>query len=498
MNQKLVVARYLPAVLVLALSCAPVHAQSWSNAKSAQLDSLIRKAMTTADVPGASVAVVHNGHIVFERAYGVRDRNTGQPVNTATQFAIASVSKPVMTMLMASVVDSGRVSWTTRAQSIYPAFRVADAGASARITLQDLVCQCTGVPRYDAPWVYRGANQRPDETIGQVAGLPSDPVFGTNFAYNNQMAAIGGWLAAARAAGNTIDLAGNYRRELKTRIFDRIGMHSSSVDPNEVRARGNFAASHGFDMNWSTVSSGARSEPSFVGVAPAASVWSTAGDMGRWVITQLQRGVSPSGVRVVSERNLTETWRARVSIEPGFDYALGLFRRQFAGRPLIFHDGNGTGTTAAMGFFPEHGFGLVVLANRGYTEFNNTVRAAVIDLGFDLGTGAGPLLADLAQSAGDQRDAVRSLAAVMQPVPLAESIALAGFWSNSALGRVFMIQPATPHVRYSAESFNQRLLKYVNPSNGSVGYVFNDPEYLASFLLPLDAGSHLAVLLRIT
>lgn len=43
------------------------------------LPAFIKKALKQTGVPGASVAVVSNGKVVFEEGYGVRDMTTGGP-----------------------------------------------------------------------------------------------------------------------------------------------------------------------------------------------------------------------------------------------------------------------------------------------------------------------------------------------------------------------------------------------------------------------------------
>ncbi|MDA4746793.1 serine hydrolase domain-containing protein, partial [Enterobacter hormaechei] len=51
------------------------------------------------DVPGLSVAVIHNGRIAWARGWGVRDTATCQPVTPDTAFQAASISKVATAML---------------------------------------------------------------------------------------------------------------------------------------------------------------------------------------------------------------------------------------------------------------------------------------------------------------------------------------------------------------------------------------------------------------
>src|SRR5947209_137762 len=44
--------------------------------------------------PGAAVAVLHKGKVVFQKGYGLADLDKKVPISTTTTFELASVSKP--------------------------------------------------------------------------------------------------------------------------------------------------------------------------------------------------------------------------------------------------------------------------------------------------------------------------------------------------------------------------------------------------------------------
>ncbi len=90
------------------------------NAALAQLDPYIRSAMDKTKVPGAAVAVIYNDQVVFLRGYGVRKVGEPEKIDPDTVFEIASVSKPIASTILASLVGQGKISWDDRIADLEP------------------------------------------------------------------------------------------------------------------------------------------------------------------------------------------------------------------------------------------------------------------------------------------------------------------------------------------------------------------------------------------
>jgi CubicO group peptidase (beta-lactamase class C family) len=464
------------ACATTALLVLPISAQTFTTQKADSLDVFIKSALTTAKVPGATVAVVVNNQIVFERAYGVRDTGTGSAVNTTTQFPIASVSKPITAMMMATVADAGNVTWNTKAQSVLPSFRVASANASSKITIRNLFCNCTGAPRFDFDYIYRATKLTPNNIISQVAKYTTDATFGQRFIYSNQMVATGGWIATAAAAGNANNLEDSYNIELERRVLAPIGMSNTSASQSAVWARGNYATSHPYDFTYTSIPQPRDGERAIDAVGPAGALWSTAGDLARFSITQLRRGIAPNNQRVVSEANLTETWKPQVSVSSTTQYGLGLYITSSNGRRVLLHGGNGLGVTSEIAFLPDHGVAVVVLSNRGSTQFNAYVRTKALRELFD--ESSAELSAALFGAVTTEKNNLAATLNQLVPIPAAEQQKFIGTWNHPILGQV-TTTVAGDLVRYNAESFTNRLAKFVQ--NGTTFYVFRDEQWLGGF-----------------
>lgn len=64
-------------------------------------------------IPGAAVAVVQGGRVVYRRGFGVREFGGRAPVTPETLMMVGSTNKSMTTMLMATLVDDGALDWDT-------------------------------------------------------------------------------------------------------------------------------------------------------------------------------------------------------------------------------------------------------------------------------------------------------------------------------------------------------------------------------------------------
>ena len=113
------------------------------------LEALIADVMDEWKIPGLAIAVVQNGEAALVKAYGLRDVEAGLPVTTDTHFAICSITKSFTSTGLALLVDERRLDWKRPVRDYIPEFRLHDAVATDRVTVRDLLCHHSGLPRRD-------------------------------------------------------------------------------------------------------------------------------------------------------------------------------------------------------------------------------------------------------------------------------------------------------------------------------------------------------------
>ena len=351
-----------------------------TNELIAELEAYIADTMEFLDVPGVAVAIVKDGEIVYAKGFGVRELGGNDPVTPETLMMIGSTTKSMTTMMMATLVDDGLMDWDTLVIDILPTFAVADPDITQRITVRNLVCACTGVPRRDAELLFNANDLSAKDIIESLADFEFFTDFGEAFQYSNQMVATGGYVATLAAGGEYGNLYDSYLALMQERIFGPIGMTSSTFSLEEAQASPNHATPHGMTLAGEYVTIPLSREALVTPVAPAGSLWSNVLDMGRYLITELNKGVAPDGTPVVSAENLAITWEPQVAITADASYGLGWIVDEYKGLLMLQHGGNTLGFTSDLAFLPEIDMGISVLTNQYGSILNQAVRFRLLEL----------------------------------------------------------------------------------------------------------------------
>jgi CubicO group peptidase (beta-lactamase class C family) len=466
-----------------------------TGARLAAFEAYVAAKLAEAAVPGAAVAVVQGGEVVFLQGFGVRELGRPEPVTADTLLRIGSVTKSFSSLLAATLVDAGRLSWETPLVDLLPDFAVADPALTPRLTVRDAFCACTGLPRRDLEFIFNAHALTPERLIAGMARLPLTAPFGEEYQYSNQMVAAGGFAAAVADGGSPDALGHAYAIALRARVLDPIGMKRSTLSLSEVVADGDYATPHEADITGAIHPLPLLVDDTWmVPVTPTGGLWSSAREMARYVQTELGRGVAPAGGRVVSAANLERTWQPGVAFPPpppgapaatanlAQHYALGWVSGAFGGQRLVWHSGATLGFTSQVAFLPEADVGLVVLTNGAEQSlFNNAVMLRLLELLFDL-----PPTFDDATVAAIIAGAARGwsdLRAQLGPVDPAAVTPYLGRYANPDLGEVTLALREGELV-FAAGGFRSGLRPRLDADGTVVDYRFVDPP-VARYTPPL-------------
>lgn len=333
-----------------------------------ELETFIEDTMAQYNVPGAAVAIVQGGEVVYTGGFGIHGLEDQRPVTPQTLFAVGSVTKSMTAMMIASLVDEGLLEWDTPVVEVMPQFT-----GTADITLRHLLSHTSGLML--SPALFLGADLPPQDYARILAFSPlSEP--GTDWRYHNQAYALGAYMGVLAAGYDFEDnLVAAYRDLMQARVFDPTGMASTLLDVDEShpdRALPTSLNLAGGEVVYYT-------PPPFreVSDTPASMAQSNAEDMAAYLLALLDYDGTGS---------LQDTWEPVFDFDPLprlFDssaYGMGWYNDTFRDIHLITHSGRVTGFAASVAFLPDDDTGIVILCNADYGVLSEVTQHHFIEL----------------------------------------------------------------------------------------------------------------------
>jgi CubicO group peptidase (beta-lactamase class C family) len=112
-----------------------------------RIDTFVESERQASGIPGIALAIVRVGSLAHVRGFG--DDGRGRPITADTPFPVGSLAKSFTALLVRQLIDTGQLDADAPTHRYLPWFRVADAQASAHITLRHLLNQTSGFSRAD-------------------------------------------------------------------------------------------------------------------------------------------------------------------------------------------------------------------------------------------------------------------------------------------------------------------------------------------------------------
>src|SRR5687767_11601121 len=163
-------------VTAVDLPTATPESVGMSSARLARLDAALAADITAGRLPGIVVAVARRGKLVYQKAFGVANLATREPMRTDAVFRLYSMTKPVASVGLLTLYEQGKFRLTDPLDRYLPQFanvkvyKGADpsgkpilAAPSRKPTIQDAFRHTLGLAS--------GLGQSPVDAMYREAGL---------------------------------------------------------------------------------------------------------------------------------------------------------------------------------------------------------------------------------------------------------------------------------------------------------------------------------------
>jgi CubicO group peptidase (beta-lactamase class C family) len=320
--------------------------------KADKIDDYIIAQIKRLHVPGASLAVVRDGHITKAQGYGFANLELRSPATKETVYEIGSTSKQFTATAIMMLVKEGKVRLDDTITKYFPEAPQAWRG----ITIRHLLTHTSGIQNHVAVphWLdvfrtnlaFETAPSR-DELLKMFFKLPLEFQPGETWAYDNTGYYLLG-IIIEKASGKS------YWQFLDERIFKPLGMNATrSTDPEPIvrnRASGYEWKNDHFENRPVLLPAVAFS---------AGSLLSTVEDMAKWDAALYTE-------KLLKKSSLDQMWTAPATndgTDAPFNYGFGWFIENYHGHRLVQHSGGTPGFSSAMYRFVSDKLTIIILTN---------------------------------------------------------------------------------------------------------------------------------------
>ncbi|WP_265530269.1 serine hydrolase domain-containing protein [Sphingomicrobium marinum] len=330
----------------------------------AEWTGFIEGAMDDLKIPGAAIAIIKDGQIVHSAGLGVKNVETGEPVDTDTLFMVGSNTKGMTTLLIGTMVEDGLIAYDQPVTNYMSDFKLGDAETTEKVLVKHLICACTGLPRKDLEWVLNQPEGTPaSNTFALLAATQPTTDFGELFQYNNTIAAAAGYVAG-HVLYPDMEVGAAYDRAMHERVFEPLGMDNVTFRVSEAVAS-NHAAPHGLDADMNAAAHTVDFNEAIYPVRPAGALWADIDSFARYVANEMSGGINSEGERVMPEAAVFDRRAPQVAMGADSHYGMGIMTGDQKGIATTFHGGSTFGYQSNYNVYIDRGIGIAMLTNAG-------------------------------------------------------------------------------------------------------------------------------------
>ncbi|MGN6439580.1 MAG: serine hydrolase [Agriterribacter sp.] len=368
-------------VILLLISYLQVNAQKNKPAADTRLkglDTALTKLLKDWHAAGFAVAVVEKDKVIYSKGFGYRNYAAKQPVTANTLFAIGSCTKAFTASLLGLLEQDGKLSLDKKVREYLPSLHFYNNEMNEGITLRDMMCHRTGLPRHDYSWYIFTSKSR-DSLLQRIKYLEPSASLRETWQYNNFMFLAQG-MVAEKLTGKS------WENNINEKIFTPLGMTRSNTSISGMEKDAD--ASFGYTVKKDSIVKKVDYY-NLDAMGPAGSINSSVAEMANWVMTWINDGKF-RGKEILPPGYIQNAISAQMPIGGGVpdkehpdvhfaNYGLGWMLSSYRGHYRVEHGGNIDGFSASTSFFPSDSIGIVVLSNQNGSPIPTLARNMIAD-----------------------------------------------------------------------------------------------------------------------
>ncbi len=355
---------FLALSLVIALTTIPASfAIQEQQPDFSQLEKVVLEELKETNTPGATVAIVSGERVIYTKAFGISNVETGAPMTPDMLFRIGSTTKMFTATALVTLAEEGKLKLDEAIAKHVDGLNPKLAG----LTAHQLLTHTSGV--IDEAPMY---GEHDDSAMGRtIRSWKEDQLFtepGKIISYSNP----GYWLA-----GFVVETISKkpFADHMSESIFKPLGMTSTTFRPTVAMT---YPLAQGHNASGKSAPTVVRPFADNAASWPAGSMFTNVLDLSRFIIAFMNGG-KLEGKQVLSPQVIAKLSTPQVSIpsDPNAKYGYGLMISNHRGVRVVEHGGSRSGYGSVIKMAPEHRFAVIVLGNRTGVALNKTAEKAM-------------------------------------------------------------------------------------------------------------------------
>jgi D-alanyl-D-alanine carboxypeptidase len=323
-----------------------------------KVDSLLQSVYAD-DLPGVSVAIVHDGKVILKKSYGVREIDSKEKISSSTNFNIASLTKQFTAMAILQLAEKNKLSLSDKLSHFFPKMnpKLADA-----ITVKELLTHTSSIPDHYDYTNTKNMHHAHDRDVLDAIKNTDSTYFtpGTKFRYSNTAFCI-----LALIIEKTSGLS--YHEYLEKNIFLPSGMKHSTVWNEQASIR-QPAIGYELDSMQKKFRKSQAEENVFFSTEGDGGIYTSVNDYLKW-FKALQSG------KVFPKKITDEARSIQFSIDknkrPGYGYGWFIDNNDIWKK--VYHSGSNGGFRSFSFTIPSQNILIVIFSNRADIDLEEVV-----------------------------------------------------------------------------------------------------------------------------
>ncbi len=334
----------------------------------------IEERMKHYGIPGVSIAVIHNGEIAWTKGYGVTDKESQTPVTTQTLFQAAATSMPVTAYGALRLVEQGKVSLDEDVNSYLKSWLVPENEFTKeeKVTVRNLLNHSAGIhPRGTGSYSVDAETPTLVEILKGTPPASNEPITVNKKPGESVRFAYASYVPIQQMMLDVEDKS--FPEIMHELVLQPLEMDNSTFNQTLTPEQLTKVAI-GYLQDGSMVKGGRNIQPAMA----SGGLWTTAEDYAKFLtnVQQTLKGKRSNGL----PKDLTELMGTPYGVRNSrWSFTLGLGFQLLNRNDEIYlrHHGWNTGFYAEIVAHRDKGYGVVVMTNSTFPEFNAEVMRSV-------------------------------------------------------------------------------------------------------------------------